>query len=182
MGRRKGYTRESVLAKALPVFWRLGFAHTAMQDLEVATGVNKSGLYAEFVSKDELFLACLERYLGARGGTILIAEPLGWKNIERYLSFAADGKNGGITGCFSINTIGELASLPPVAAKMIEESRRDLRAMLKKNVEAANPALDADEACDVVMTFFSGLSVEAHLRRGRSRREEIARFIRMIDR
>lgn len=179
MGRRKGYTREGVLAKALPVFWRLGFARTAMQDLEAATGVNKSGLYAEFVSKDELFLACLERYLGARGGTILIAEPLGWKNVERYLSFAADGKNG-ITGCFSINTIGELASLPPTAATMIEESRRDLRALLKKNVVAANPALDAEGACDLIMTFFSGLSVEANLRRGRSRRDEIARFIRML--
>jgi hypothetical protein len=48
MGRRKNFTREAVLEKALPVFWRVGFAEASLHELEQATGVNKSGLYAEF--------------------------------------------------------------------------------------------------------------------------------------
>ncbi|MEI9984454.1 MAG: helix-turn-helix domain-containing protein [Aliidongia sp.] len=44
-----------VLEKALPVFWTYGFARTTLPDLEQATGVNKSGLYAEFESKEALF-------------------------------------------------------------------------------------------------------------------------------
>ena len=48
MGRPKGFSREEVLEKAMPVFWRHGFADTTVQELERATGVNKSGLYTEF--------------------------------------------------------------------------------------------------------------------------------------
>ena len=45
MGRPKSFSREEVLEKAMPVFWKHGFADTSLQELERATGVNKSGLY-----------------------------------------------------------------------------------------------------------------------------------------
>jgi len=89
MGRPRKFSREGVLQKALPVFWKYGFARTTLPELEQATGVNKSGLYAEFESKDALFLACLRHYLDTRnGGALLMAEPLGWGNIERFLEEA----------------------------------------------------------------------------------------------
>ena len=47
MGRPKNFSREEVLGKAMPVFWRHGFADTTLQDLEQATGVNKAGLYTD---------------------------------------------------------------------------------------------------------------------------------------
>jgi hypothetical protein len=56
MGRPKNFNREGVLEKALPVFWRRGFADASLHQLEVATGVNKSGLYAEFKDKEDLFM------------------------------------------------------------------------------------------------------------------------------
>ena len=56
MGRPKGFERSEVLDKALQLFWKKGFADTSLQDLEKATGVNKSGLYSEFKDKDEIFL------------------------------------------------------------------------------------------------------------------------------
>ena len=48
MGRRRNFSREDVLTKAIPMFWKRGFADTKVEDLEEATGVNKSGLYSEF--------------------------------------------------------------------------------------------------------------------------------------
>src|ERR1700722_13886914 len=36
MGRRKLFTREDVLDKAIPVFWKHGLAETSVQDLEQA--------------------------------------------------------------------------------------------------------------------------------------------------
>ena len=54
MGRPKGFSREEVLEKAMPVFWKHGFADTSLQELEQATGVNKSGLYSEFRDKEDL--------------------------------------------------------------------------------------------------------------------------------
>src|SRR5271155_5748191 len=70
MGRRKLFTREDVLDKAIPVFWKHGLAETSVQDLEQATGVRKSGLYTEFKDKEDLFVESLRRYfdmLTARG-------------------------------------------------------------------------------------------------------------------
>jgi hypothetical protein len=38
MGRPKSFSREEVLEKAMPVFWKHGFSDTSLQDLERATG------------------------------------------------------------------------------------------------------------------------------------------------
>ena len=86
MGRPKKFTLEAVLEKALPVFWRRGFADASLHELEQATGVNKSGLYAEFNDKEDLFVQSLRYYLESlEEKGLLTAEPLGWNNIERFL-------------------------------------------------------------------------------------------------
>jgi AcrR family transcriptional regulator len=68
MGRPKKFNREGVLERAIPVFWKHGFANTTAQHLEEAIGVNKSGLSSEFKDKEDLFLASLSTTpkLGAR--------------------------------------------------------------------------------------------------------------------
>src|SRR6202041_3357362 len=86
MGRPKSFSREEVLDEAMPVFWKHGFADTSLQDLERATGVNKSGLYTEFRDKEDLFLACLRHYLESQDKRGLLTKgPLGWKNIQMFL-------------------------------------------------------------------------------------------------
>jgi AcrR family transcriptional regulator len=72
-----------VLTKAIPVFWKHGFADTKVEDLEEATGVNKSGLYSECSSKEEIFIESLKHYLKERDGSVMQKEPLGWHNISR---------------------------------------------------------------------------------------------------
>jgi AcrR family transcriptional regulator len=57
VGRPESFRREEVLEKAMPVFWKYGFADTSLQELERATVVNESGLYTEFRGKDDLFVA-----------------------------------------------------------------------------------------------------------------------------
>jgi len=82
MGRPKLFNREGVLEKALPVFWRRGFADASLHELEVATGVNKCGLYSEFKDKEDLFMQSLQYYLESlEKKGLLTAEPLGWNNI-----------------------------------------------------------------------------------------------------
>src|SRR5258708_39705919 len=67
MGRPKGFRREEVLEKAMPDFWKHGFADTSLQGRERATGVHKSALYTEFRDKEDLFQACLRHYLEGQG-------------------------------------------------------------------------------------------------------------------
>ncbi len=53
MARPKQFNRTNVLDKAIPVFWMYGLAGASLSQLEQATGLNRSSLYAEFSSKEE---------------------------------------------------------------------------------------------------------------------------------
>lgn len=48
MVRPKNFSHEGVLEKALPVFWKQGFADASLQELAKATGANKSGAEPDF--------------------------------------------------------------------------------------------------------------------------------------
>ena len=71
MGRPKKFSRQGVLEKALPVFWRRGFADASLHELEQATGVNKSGLFSEFEDED---IRILEDHDEPRIATFLISK------------------------------------------------------------------------------------------------------------
>src|ERR1700747_269332 len=99
MGRPRNFSREGVLEKALAVFWKHGFADASLQELEKATGVNKSGLYTGFSGKERLFLETL-RFSPDRLPSVglLVVEPLGWSNIEQFLKIGprtTEGQKGG---------------------------------------------------------------------------------------
>jgi AcrR family transcriptional regulator len=164
MGRTKNFSRESVLEKAFPAFWKYGFADTSLQELEKATGVNKSGLYSEFVDKGDLYLESLRHYLKKRYEEgLLIAKPLGWKNIERFLKlgpWCLEGQKG----CFSVNSMNQFALLPPAAREMVSKSRAFLKDQIVKNVEAEKPATKPTVLAEMIMTFFTGINMEQYLR------------------
>ena len=112
MGRPKKFNREEVLEKAMPLFWKQGFANTGLQDLEKATGVNKSGLYSEFKDKEDLFLASLRYYYeNSSARNILATEPLGWSNLEKFFKLMAQPCTGEQKGCLGVNSMPELGQL-----------------------------------------------------------------------
>ena len=172
MGRPKTFSREEVLAKAYPVFWEHGFADTSVQELERATGVNKSGLYAEFTGKEDLFLHSLHYYLetGPRR-KLLFVEPLGWENIERFLKFVIENAPGQ-KGCFCVSSMRELDILPPEAAKILADSRAKLKELVTANLAAVRPKpkMPIEELAEMVLTFFTGLSTEQYLNPSRAAR------------
>ena len=179
MGRPKKFNREGVLDRAIPVFWKHGFANTTVQDLEHATGVNKSGLYTEFKDKEDLFLASLERYAQTRGAEILTAQPLGWGNIERFLrlGFGCDDDQ---RGCFAVNSMRELAGLPGEAREIISSAQQKLTRLLIKNIEAEEPKLDAGMIADVVLTFFHGFCIAQNLKSGKASSERKIRNLMQV--
>ena len=164
MGRPKNFNRDGVLEKALPVFWKHGFADTSLQDLEKATGVNKSGLYAEFADKGDLYLESLRYYLRKRQREeLLTAKPLGWKNIERFLKLGPCSLEGQ-KGCFSINSMNQFAVLPRAAQEVVSKSYALLRDLIVKNIEAEKPEMKPTVLAEMILAFFTGISMEQHLR------------------
>src|ERR1700748_1375596 len=168
MGRPKSFSREEVLEKAMPVFWKHGFADTSLHELERATGVNKSGLYTEFRDKEDLFVACLRHYLESQGKRgLLTKEPLGWKNVETFLKNGPLNK-GEQQGCFSVNSMREFAILPDEAYGVIAENRALLHRLLAMNIEAEEPRMAPSAIAEMVLSFFSGLCIERNLKSGRA--------------
>jgi AcrR family transcriptional regulator len=178
MGRSKQFTRDDVLRKALPVFWKDGFARASLPALEHATGVNKSGLYAEFESKEKLYLECLRYYLDGRDGAdFLAAEPLGWHNIQKFLE-EGPSRARGQRGCFAVSSMRELECMPREARNAIAAGRQKTKELLLRNVRAENPKMDAAAVCDLVSVF---ISIEANLDLDPSvAREKVANFVRML--
>lgn len=166
MGRKKQFSRAGVVEAAIPLFWERGFSGASLQDLEQATGVNRSGLYAEFRGKEDLFVASLEHYLSQRlAGNGLAAQPPGGRNIEHFLLHASAG-DGARRGCFSVNALRELAVLPEAAAQVIRRFQGDLRGLLIANVAAQMPDAGADATgaiADMTLAFFLGLCTERQL-------------------
>jgi AcrR family transcriptional regulator len=175
MGRPKKFNREGVLEKALPVFWRRGFADASLHELEVATGVNKSGIYSEFKDKEDLFTQSVRYYLESlEKKGLLTAEPLGWNNIERFLKMGPCTIEGQ-KGCFAVSSMREFAILPPEAVGIITQSRGKLKQLIAKNIRVERPKMDANSLAELVLTFFTGLSLEQNLSSSR------ASIIRKID-
>ena len=164
MARPRNFSRETVLEKALPVFWKHGFADASLQELEKATGVNKSGLYSEFSGKEDLFLESLRFYLDRLPQLCLLTvEPLGWDNIEQFLKLGPRTTEGQ-RGCFAVSSMRELAILPPAAIQMLGQGRVQLKQLIARNIEAEKRQADVDDLASIVLTFFTGLSVEQNLK------------------
>jgi AcrR family transcriptional regulator len=180
MGRPKQFSRESVIEKALPLFWMRGYADTSVQEIERATGVNKSGLYAEFRDKDAIFLACLRYYHDHRGGIVALSrKPMGWDNIENFLKIV-QVKMCGKTGCFAVNSAREAAVIPRRALDEIEQHAAVLQRLLVRNLKAAGTRRPAAEVASILFTFFHGSCVEENLRPSvAASNRKIASFLRI---
>src|SRR5271170_4048512 len=180
MGRRKLFTREDVLNKTIPAFWKHGLAETSVQDLEQATGVRKSGLYAEFKDKEDLFVASIRQYfhmLTARG--TLTKQPLGWNNVEGFLKVCYGSL--GQKGCFSVNSMREFADLPPKARQIMSANMTKAHQLLIDNLAAARGGTDNESLADLIITFFCGICLEQNLGPDRARiTKKIDAFMRLI--
>lgn len=124
MGRKKGYEREELVAKAMGVFHRRGFKGASTEILVQELGVNRNSVYSEFGSKVALFSAALGHYdrqvvthvfgpLESTSATLNEIEAL-----YRAFSESAGGSTG--LGCLMCNTAAELGRSEPVLQPQIE--------------------------------------------------------------
>src|SRR3982074_3011095 len=61
---RNGSARQThVLETALTVFARHGFSKTSIEDIAIAAGISRQGIYLRFKNKDEIFSASIQKTL-----------------------------------------------------------------------------------------------------------------------
>jgi hypothetical protein len=69
----------------------------------------------------------------------------------------------------------EFPILPPEAIAIVTRGRSKLKQLIAKNIEVERPKMNVDSLAELVLTFFTGLSMEQNLSSGR------ASMVRKID-
>jgi TetR/AcrR family transcriptional regulator, transcriptional repressor for nem operon len=130
MARPREFDQESVLNKAMEVFWLKGFERTSIQDLVEHTGVHRGSLYDTFGDKNELFLQCLDRFrsiefaLGSLGEEGEPKEVLR-RYFDKLIDYALDEEMGR-RGCFVVNTAMEMRTHDPRVSVRVEAFAMDM--------------------------------------------------------
>ncbi|MFW0766533.1 TetR/AcrR family transcriptional regulator [Trabulsiella odontotermitis] len=125
-GRPKVFDRDVALDKAMTLFWQHGYEATSLADLVEATGAKAPTLYAEFVNKEGLFRAVLDRYVArfaAKHEAQLFCEEKPLEQVLRdYFTAVAACFTDKATpaGCFLISTSATLAASSKEIAKTIK--------------------------------------------------------------
>jgi len=114
VGRTKTYDRDEVTDRAMHLFWERGYHAASTRDLADAMGINPYSLYAEFGSKEQLYVEAMERYHELTvtkhfGG--MEAEGASIDEIEAVLDYFGGGPEvtASKLGCLACNAAVELA-------------------------------------------------------------------------
>jgi len=115
MPRKKQYNKEEVTEKAMGVFWNHGYKATSMRMLEAEMGINLYSIYADFKSKEGVFLESLRRYRQLNKEVILrrLLESDGDLLDIRtfFMEFVHSVKTGKTpNGCLFANTAMEIGA------------------------------------------------------------------------
>ena len=131
-GRPRAYQPEIALGKALDLFRKDGFAATSLDDLSVATGMNRPSLYGAFGDKRELYIKSYQRYRAdARAAMVdLFREEMPIRGrLERVYAVALDiylSGEAGPRGCFTVMTAASEAVADPEIRAMVLEGFSEL--------------------------------------------------------
>ena len=140
---RKGEeTRQTIIAKAAPLFNQQGYAGASMADIMAATGLQKGGLYNHFASKDELAVAAfahnweqmralLVQALAAAGDSAM-AQLLA---VVRMHGNLAQGRLP-VGGCPLLNTAVDSDDGNPVLRKEVRAAIGEWQQIIHQIVEA----------------------------------------------
>ena len=109
-GRPRAYDPEAALQQAMDAFWRHGYSGTSLDELSLATGMNRPSLYAAFGDKRALYLKALEHYWQLTRAAMR-DDLAGYHSLSDFLMRIYDGAlaiyfsgDGRPRGCFVVGT------------------------------------------------------------------------------
>jgi TetR/AcrR family transcriptional repressor of nem operon len=147
VGRPRTFEPDTVLERAMHVFWAKGYEATGIADLEEATGLGRQSLYGAFGDKRALFARVVdfyfERVLKPGIVDVLDAPGSARQNLEvifdRWIEVAAAPD---FNGCLVGNGVSAMSPGDPELADLL---RRKLKLLEEALVRVLRRAQDARE-------------------------------------
>ncbi len=160
-------TRQLIIERSAPLFNQKGYAGTSMQDIMVATGLTKGGIYGHFESKEEIALAAFEHAAGMV--TRMIGERIMGKDsasdklkaiLQFYKTYLFSPPVHG--GCPVLNTAVEADDTNPLlrasVVKVLNRLHKAVANIVLQGMERGEfkPATDAQKFSILFVSMIEG--------------------------
>src|SRR3984957_10759644 len=170
-GRPRSFCTDTVLDRAMTVFWRKGYEGASLADLTEAMSINSPSLYAAFGNKEGLFRAVLERYDSRRKDFMdrVLAAPDARSAARVFLEgvaeFAVDTSGRDPPGCLLVQSGLSCSDqdIPDALAQHRAEKERALRERFERDRNDGNLPKSADPAilARYLVAMANGMCVQA---------------------
>ncbi len=153
MARTKEFDPDTVLQKALELFWERGYEATSMADLVEHLGIARASIYTTFGGKHDLYIKALDRYLQTRDPDLveMLSQPGPVLPAVRALVelYAHDSAYGDRRwGCMVVNAAVEVVPSDPQAARRVAASWDTLETVLTSALTRARAQGEIPEQKD----------------------------------
>ena len=143
MARPRNYDQSALIAQAMEFFWARGYRGTSIEELVLATGVNRATLYSAYPDKHELFIESIRRYLEEKveGHLTYLRQADPARAVRRFIEHfnelpAADLQRG----CMLANTAAEIGLRDKEAAALVRQALKRLEDALYARLAEAREA------------------------------------------
>jgi AcrR family transcriptional regulator len=168
-GRPPAFDRDTVLERAMQVFWAVGYDGASIPMLTEAMGISAQSLYAAFGSKEALYREAIGYYVGTIGGYTARAleEADAIDALVRLLRESAQvfGRTTGTPGCMITTTPADAGTNP--LALLGQELRASSLAMVEARMRRGIAEGQVAEGSDVqgwaryIGSVVQGMSIQA---------------------
>ncbi len=170
MARTKQFDERQALVSAMLVFWEKGYEGTSIQDLEHATGLNRTSIYNAFGNKRAIFdrvMICYKESVMSALFAELDGAPNIKEGIRRMLNGALDihfdKDNPG--GCLVVLSILESGQHDEASQASMQQTLQDMKGTLQARLNKAKKSgelsreLDAGSTATTIAATMAGMMV-----------------------
>lgn len=170
MARPREFDPNTVIEKAMHVFWKHGYQDASMPDLLEGMGLTRGSLYKAFKDKRSLYLKVLECYEGAavKAGVAALTQDDGQDGSTRIVALfsgaAGRAAQGDTRGCLLCTAAAGTEMSDPEIAAAVKHSLTQLRDgfCIALDQSAAHKWLHSEtklEMANALLTQYMGLRV-----------------------
>jgi len=164
----KDERREQILANALVLFAKKGFAATKITDISAAAGISQGLVYHYYASKDEIFVELIRNAVDIMNAAAVELERLPMSPlekirlaIEKLLQGLEKGENA--FNYLLINQAAISEAIPEEASKIVQEQRLRYEVMARiisaGQREGSFKNYDANDMALLFWTSLNGLAI-----------------------
>jgi AcrR family transcriptional regulator len=171
---RRIATNTRILDAALAVFTELGFEHSQLEQVAARAGCSRGAIYAQYASKEEVFLALMEERIQTRFEAMYLrvkAEPELGKRLgimrQWLIDQVVDPSLGTLTLEFKLYAVRRAESkerLLKLYDELFGDFAKDLPSLLFGNGLTRRERKTLDQRLAALGGALSGMTLESHFR------------------